>query len=130
MPQISYLERAPLDLGELQNLFARAWGGDGKPAYDRVLDHSFTWVTAHEGEHLVGFVNVAWDGGAHFFMLDTTVDPDHQGRGIATTLVRRAVDACRGSGEWMHVDSDQQLMERLYLPAGFHPTAAGLVNVT
>jgi GNAT superfamily N-acetyltransferase len=129
VPQISYFQKATLDLAELQNLFARAWGGDGKPSYDRVLERSFTWVTAHDGEHLVGFVNVAWDGGVHFFMLDTTVDPDHQGQRIGITLVRRAIDACRGSGEWMHVDADEPLMERLYLPGGFHLAPAGLVSV-
>ncbi|TDC74765.1 GNAT family N-acetyltransferase, partial [Streptomyces hainanensis] len=36
---------------------------------------------------LVGFVNVAWDGGAHAFLLDTVVASDHRRLGIAARLV-------------------------------------------
>jgi hypothetical protein len=56
----------------LDALFARAWGLP-KPGYERVFPHSFTWVTAFTEEELVGFVNVAWDGDAHFFLLDTEI---------------------------------------------------------
>jgi ribosomal protein S18 acetylase RimI-like enzyme len=129
MANLTYATRAAVDLGELQALFARAWDGSGKPDYDRVLSRSFTWVTAHDDERLVGFVNIAWDGGVHFFMLDTTVDPAYQRQGIGTELVRRAIDACRGHGEWMHVDSDDELMERLYFAVGFAPATAGTVGV-
>jgi hypothetical protein len=41
-----------------------------------VLQHSLTWITASSDGVLVGFVNVATDGGAHAFLLDTTVHPD------------------------------------------------------
>lgn len=126
---VSYAERLAVDIDELQALFGRAWGGSGKPGYDRVLERSFTWVTAHDDRRLVGFVNVAWDGGVHFFMLDTTVDPDYQRQGVGTELVRQAIAACRGHGEWMHVDSDLELMERLYFVAGFDRTDAGVVSV-
>jgi len=41
----------------------------------------------------VGFVNVAWDGDVHFFLLDTTVAPSRQGNGIGRRLVEEAIDA-------------------------------------
>lgn len=91
--------------------------------------HSFTWITATSDEALIGFVNVAWDGDVHFFLLDTTVHPDHRGRGIGRRLVDEAIDACRGHGDWLHVDADADLMARLYRPAGFVPTPAGLVDL-
>ena len=44
-----------------------------------MLARSLTYVAAYDtvggGEQLVGFVNVAWDGGIHAFLLDTTVHP-------------------------------------------------------
>lgn len=129
MAELTYSERAALELEELQALFSRAWGGSGKPNYDRVLDRAFTWIAAHDGDCLVGFVNVAWDGGVHFFLLDTTVDPGYQRRGVGSQLVRAAIASCRGSGEWMHVDSDEELMRRLYFPAGFGPTSAGIAGL-
>jgi ribosomal protein S18 acetylase RimI-like enzyme len=114
---------------QLHELFEAAWGNP-KTGYERALDHSFTWITAHADDRLVGFVNVAWDGDIHFFLLDTTVHPDWQGGGIGRRLVDEAIDACRGRGEWLHVDADEQLMARLYGPAGFEPAPAGLVDLT
>lgn len=126
---ITYGERAELEPAELQDLFARAWTGGPKRGYDEVLARSFSWISAHDEDRLVGFVNIAWDGGVHFFMLDTTVHPGYQRRGIGATLVRRAIAACSGRGEWLHVDSDDELMTRLYLPAGFTSANAGIVSV-
>lgn len=110
-------------------LFAAAWGSP-KAGYDRVFAHSFTWVTALSGDELVGFVNVAWDGDAHFFLLDTTVHPSWRRRGIGRRLVEEAIEACRGRGEWLHVDADEELMTRFYRRCGFKPTAAGLINLS
>ena len=128
MSEIRYLLRPDLDEGELQHLFEAAWGGS-KVDFRPVLARSFTWVGAFSDASLVGFVNVAWDGGVHFFLLDTTVHPSWQRRGIGTALVHAAVAACRGHGHWMHVDSDEELMRAFYGPCGFTPTSAGLVRL-
>ncbi len=124
---IMFRRRSRVDEDELQRLFEAAWG-TRKTDFRPVLERSFTWVTAHDGRTLVGFVNVAWDGGVHFFLLDTTVHPDWQRRGIGTRLVRDALDACRGSGEWIHVDFDP-LLTSFYHDAGFGPTTAGISRV-
>ena len=58
-PPIRYRTRARVDEEELQRLFEAAWG-KRKVDFRPVLEHSFTWVTAHAGEAFVGFVNVAW----------------------------------------------------------------------
>lgn len=60
-------------------------------------------------------------------LLDTTVDPEFQRRGIGSQLVRRALEmAAEAGGEWMHVDSDEVLMRDFYGRCGFSPTPAGL----
>lgn len=122
---IAFRVRYRIDEEELQRLFEAAWGSR-KVDFRPVLERSFTWVTAHAGDTLVGFVNVAWDGGVHFFMLDTTVHPDWQRRGVGTRLVRDALDACRGAGEWVHVDFDPQLT-CFYHDAGFGPASAAAI---
>jgi len=130
-PAIQFRRRQHFEFASLQHLFVRAWGDPtGKPGYEKVLQHSFTWITAGSGDELIGFVNVAWDRGVHFFLLDTTVDPDYQRQGIGMRLVREAIDACRGCGEWVHVDAAPELMKRLYFPAGFTPSDAGVANIT
>ena len=94
-----------------------------------MLERSFTWVCAVDAQQMVGFVNVAWDGGAHLFMLDTTVHPDHQRAGIGSLLVRAACRACEGADRWLHVDADETLMTSLYEPCGFVRTPAGLLRL-
>jgi len=126
--EIRYERRAVVDPQQLQALFIAALGAP-KTGYERVFRHSFTWVTASSREELVGFVNVAWDGDAHFFLLDTTVHPAWQRKGIGRRLVGEAIAACMGHGDWLHVDADEELMRRLYLPSGFEPTPAGLVDL-
>jgi ribosomal protein S18 acetylase RimI-like enzyme len=114
---------------ELELLFAAAWGG-GKGNYaGMVLPRSLVHVGAFADNQLVGFVNVAWDGDVHAFLLDTTVHPDFQRQGIATSLVRRAADLSRERGaEWLHVDFDPHL-EGFYRSCGFKPTGAGLIDL-
>jgi len=124
---IVFRRRSAVAEDELQLLFEAAWGVR-KIDFRPVLERSFTWVTAHAGQTLVGFVNVAWDGGVHFFLLDTTVHPAWQRRGIGTRLVRDALDACRGAGEWIHVDFDPQLTG-FYYEAGFGPATAAIARV-
>jgi len=91
---------------------------------------SLGWVTAVAAGGLVGFVNVAWDGGVHAFLLDTVVRADHQRRGIGTALVRTAVEHAKGRGcEWLHVDFDEELRGFYLDDCGFTPTGAGLVRL-
>jgi ribosomal protein S18 acetylase RimI-like enzyme len=124
-----YERRLEPDPEKLNALFEAAWGSP-KPGYERVFPHSFTWITANSGDELVGFVNVAWDGDVHFFLLDTTVHPDWQHRGIGRRLVEETVAACRGHGEWLHVDADEELMTGFYLRCGFERAPAGVLDLT
>ena len=57
--------------------------------WDRIRPHSLGWVTARlPGGEAAGFVNVAWDGSDHAFLLDTKVRSDLQRQSIGTDLVR------------------------------------------
>jgi GNAT superfamily N-acetyltransferase len=91
---------------------------------------SLGWVCLRQAGRLAGFVNVAWDGGVHAFLLDTAVTPSLQRQGHATRLVAEAVAQARAAGcEWLHVDFDPHL-RGFYLDAcGFQPTEAGLVRL-
>ncbi len=110
-----------------------SYGGRSEPGWwDRVRPHSLGWVTARTDGSLLGFVNVAWDGGDHAFLLDTKVHPAHRRRGIGTRLVRLAiVEAKRAGCEWIEVDFDdaEGLGSFYFDVCGFRPTAAGLVHL-
>ena len=97
--------------------------------WDRVRPHSLGWVTARCADgRAVGFVNVAWDGGNHAFLIDTKVRSDLQRRGIGTQLARIAADSARNAGcEWLHVDFRDELRAFYFEACGFEPTTAGLI---
>ena len=122
------------DLSELAGLHAAAFGyvAEQRDAeqWDRVLARSLCWVTAHGEGQLIGFVNVAWDGGDHAFLIDTKTRGSHQRRGVGRELVRVAEENARAAGcEWLHVDFLPDLAPFYVDACGFRPTEAGLVHL-
>ncbi|MBY5606969.1 GNAT family N-acetyltransferase [Rhizobium leguminosarum] len=114
---------------ELNALFSAAWGSPHNRDFTRILSRSLAHIGAYQDDRLVGFVNVAWDGGIHAFILDTSVHPEMQRQGIATRLVREATSVARERGaEWLHVDFQPHLTG-LYRACGFRPTEAGLIKL-
>lgn len=129
--KITYAWRADLTDAQLVAL-TEAHGGNAEPGWwDRARRHSLGWVSAHDGDDLVGFANLAWDGADHAFLLDPKVHADWQHRGIGTELVGRARDAARDAGcEWLHVDFEPHLRPFYFGACGFVPTDAGLIRLT
>ena len=96
----------------------------------QVERHSLGWVTAREDAELVGFVNVAWDGGSHAFVLDPLVPVRARRRGIGVELVKVAEREARAAGcEWLHVDFEDHLRTFYFDACGFVPTNAGLIEL-
>ena len=94
----------------------------------RVRAHSVGWVCARRAGRLVGFVNVAWDGGEHAFLVDTVVAGDERGAGIGTGLVAAAATGARQAGcAWLHVDFVPELTPFYLDSCGFRSTPAGLI---
>lgn len=113
----------------LRDLWLSAWGDAGPESFQPILARSLGHVGAFDAETLVGFVNIAWDGGVHAFILDTSVHAKVQRQGIALRLLARAAEVARERGaEWLHVDFEPRL-EGLYRRAGFGATAAGLMRL-
>ena len=95
--------------------------GRNRRDWNPVLKRSLVYLCAYQGRRLVGFVNVAWDGGVHGFILDTTVHPEMRRRGIGRQLVSRAASEARDRNlEWLHVDFEPHL-RGFYDSCGFKP---------
>ena len=131
MEGIDYRWRSPVTDDELYALTVSHGGRPEAGWWDRIRPHSLGWVTARlDDGSLVGFVNVAWDGGDHAFLIDTKTRGDHQRRGIATRVVQLAAHHARRAGcEWLHVDFDDGLRDFYFEACGFRPTVAGLIHL-
>lgn len=126
---ITYKISPPKTNYELNELFANAWENHKTLDFHPVLAHSLLYVCAYHETKLIGFVNVAWDGAQHAFILNTTVHKDFRQRGIGIKIVKRAVEATKKHGvNWLHVDFEPHLKE-FYRKCGFRHTDAGLINL-
>jgi GNAT superfamily N-acetyltransferase len=125
--------RFAVDDATLSALHARAFGAGSpgvRPWAARLARYALTWIGAFRAGRLVGFVQVAWDGGEHAFLLDTMVDPAVQRSGIGAALVAAAAAEARAAGcRWLHVDFEDRLAGLYRDRCGFRPTAAGLIEL-
>lgn len=129
---ISYQWRGPVHNRELNALHAQGFG-------HRLLDedweaqlagHSLGWVCARDDGKLAGFVNVAWDGGVHAFILDTMVATAARRHGIGARMVAIAAEHARAARcEWLHVDFEEHLRPFYLDRCGFRPAPAGLIDL-
>ncbi|MFF4606921.1 GNAT family N-acetyltransferase [Streptomyces sp. NPDC001339] len=127
---ITYEWRGDFDNAAVNVLHAEAFGHvQGNIDWQtRVQRHSLGWACARNDGRLIGFVNVAWDGGVHAFVLDTMVAQDVRKTGVGTELVTAAAQGARAADcEWFHVDFEKHLRPFYFDACGFRPTDAGLL---
>lgn len=128
-PTIEYRLNPPISSEAINELFATSWPKHRPRDFMPILSRSLAYVCAYEGERFVGFVNLAWDGGIHAFLLDITVHPDVRHHGIGQQLVREAIKAAQARQiEWLHVDYELQL-EAFYQSCSFAFTNAGVMQL-
>lgn len=114
---------------ELADLWRATWEIDGVADFQSVLTRSLTHIGASLNDDLVGFANLAWDGGVHAFLADVCVRPDFRDHGIGQSLVDKAIAVARKRGiAKIHVDFDPHLRE-FYLSCGFVPREGGVLTI-
>jgi GNAT superfamily N-acetyltransferase len=129
---VRYEWRAPFANADVNLLHAEGFGHAALDIdwWSQVQRHSLGWVCAYDDERLVGFVNVAWDGGLHAFVVDTLVAEDRRRAGIGKGLLAMAVTECRRARcEWVHVDFGEELGDFYLGASGFRPTPGGLIGL-
>lgn len=125
---VRYEKNPEVENETLHKLFVDSWPDYHTRDFIPVLSRSLGYICAFSGTVLIGFVNLAWDGAFHAFLLDTTVHPNWRGQGIGRQLVLQAVSLAHNHGiEWLHVDYEPHL-DGFYRSCGFMPTLAGLIH--
>ena len=126
-PDIFYQIAPPVVNADLNELFKAVWPDRQWSNFYPILSKSLSYICAYQGDQLIGFVNIAWDGGIHAFILDTTVHPIVRRQGIGMTLVKQAAKVAQERGvKWLHVDYEPHLTA-FYRQCGFEDTVAGLM---
>lgn len=77
-------------------------------------------LVAPDGELLA--YQIAMAGFEEWHLLNVTVSPEHQGRGLATSLLHLLIEHARGSGAeslWLEVRPSNTRARRLYAHLGF-----------
>ena len=119
---IRYVINASVSNAALNALFASAWPEHVSCDFSSVFAGGLGHICAFDGDDLIGFVNVAWDGAKHAFLLDPTVRGDLQRKGVGSELVRLAAGLAKARGvEWLHVDYEPRLAD-FYCKCGFRHT--------
>jgi ribosomal protein S18 acetylase RimI-like enzyme len=87
---------------EMFDLVVSHGGNPERGWWDTIHPHSLGWATARTQEGtLIGFVNVAWDGSDHAFLVDPKTRGSFQRRGIGTRLVRLAAEQASAADAWL-----------------------------
>ena len=96
---IEYREEIPSAEGFLRLFATTGWSTTLTPdQLVRALDASWHAVSAYSGDRLVGMGRTISDGAMHALIVEVIVDPEWQGRGIGTEVMRRLVRRCREAG--------------------------------
>lgn len=130
--EFGYFWRGEFDSATMNRLHAEAFGHRilADDWWGQVNRHSLGWVCARTPQELVGFVNVAWDGAVHAFVVDTIVSSRYRRLGVATQMLAICAREARSAGcEWLHVDFGDDLRNLYFDSAGFTPTNAGLIDL-
>ena len=96
MSNIIYKLNADVSADSLHALYtAIGWNDDGLRTLavcERILHHSWCYVSAHDGDRLIGFARVLADGFVGE-ILDVIVLPAYRRRGVGSQLMRKLLDA-------------------------------------
>lgn len=129
MSDITFLVKPEVTNDQLNTLFSNAWSDHTYTDFSSNIKHCLFYICGFSDEELIGYVVVAWDGGKHGFLLDTTIHKNFQHRGIGSMLVKQAIKSAQEYGlKWLHVDYEPHL-QNFYGQCGFFHTEAGLVDL-
>ena len=112
-------------VGELRQMV----GWDARvDKYRRILGTTYLCVACFALDQLVGYVDVISDGIDDAYVRDLIVHPDHQRRGIGSTLLRMVKERIKQNRiKMVSLVFEPGLIE-FYRKAGFQIIAGGLID--
>lgn len=122
------LRNQPIEPHEIESLRTLVGWDKMEGKYQRILPKLYTYYSVRIENELVGFLSILSDGVADAFLLDLMVHPNHQRKGIGTTLVKQAIGDTKSEGiDCIQVTFNPEL-ESFYKKFDFHIFEAGIID--
>ena len=116
-PQVS-----PKEVSELRN--SVGWNGM-EQCYKISLNKSYFYICCFDDNKLIGFLDVVSNGVTDAYIQDVIVNPDFQGKGIGTNLMKLAIDKLIEDNIYMISVLFQESLSPFYKKFGFNLLLAG-----
>lgn len=116
-PQIS-----PKEVSELRN--SVGWNGM-EQCYKNSLNKSYFYICCFDDNKLIGFLDVVSNGVTDAYIQDVIVNPDFQGKGIGTNLMKLAIDKLIEDNIYMISVLFHESLSPFYKKFGFNLLLAG-----
>ena len=125
----SIVRDGPVVPKEIEELRVAVGWDRSEGTYADVLRRHYAYYTARADDgSLVGYVSVLSDGIADAFLLDLMVHPEHQGSGLGSCLVGRAVGDMKRAGVQCVQVTFEDHLEPFYAQCGFHIFKGGIID--
>lgn len=116
-------DASPEDIAALRR--SVGWGGMEAELKDPAL-RDYLRIACYDGDELVGFLDVVSNGVTDAYIQDVMVRPDHQGKGIGTELMDRALDRLKADRIYMiSVIYGEEELRPFYEKFGFFTMLCG-----
>lgn len=118
----------PLPDRDLQEMFSAVYKRENKVPFHTILANCLFWVSARDGEKLVAFANVIWDGLYHALVVDRAAleHPSGDLKHEALLKVLEVLKERYPTVTKIHVECDEDEIGRLE-PLGFVRRTGGRI---
>lgn len=124
MSLITYRENTPIHIEALTQLYQSVgWTAytDHPEIMQKLLPGALSYISAWDGEKLVGLIRTIGDGCYILYIQDILIHPDYQRKGIGTTLINRLLEQATGMRQIILSTDNTEKTISFYRSVGFLP---------
>lgn len=132
MSKISYIKNQPIKVADLASLYnSVGWTSytDHPEIMTKLLPGALSYISAWDGDDLIGLVRTIGDGCYILYIQDLLVHPDYQRRGIGSDLIHQILDDAKDMRQIILTTDSSEKTAHFYRSVGLVPmNEAGVVS--
>ena len=123
------IRAAKVEPKEIEDLREIVGWDRSEGTYQEVLNRYFTYyIVRNRKDQLVGYMSILSDGISDAFLVDLVVHPEHQGKGLGTQIVKKALTDIKEAGIRCIQVTFSYDLEPFYKKCGFHIFKGGIID--